>query len=371
MTPMLFTPYYLRELELPNRVVVAPMCQYQARDGLANEWHLAHLGQLAMGAGGLVIAEATGVSPDGRITPGCLGLWSDRHAAALEPVLAFCRRYGTARLGIQLGHAGRKASCAVPLDGGRPLPPDGGAWQTIGPSAVPYGDWHVPRAASEEDLDRIEADFVAATKRAAALGFDLVEIHMAHGYLLQEFLSPLSNRRNDQWGGDLKGRMRFPLRVFSAMRAAFPAERPLGVRVTAHEWVEGGWSVGDTIVLAGRLRELGCDFIDVSSGGNDPRQKLQISPGYQVPFAEAVRSAIGMPTMAVGLILDARQAEAILQGGEADLVALGRTAMDDPRWLWHAAQELGVKLTYPNQQIRARPDVWPGAAMKRQRHQEA
>ncbi|MCS6780083.1 MAG: NADH:flavin oxidoreductase/NADH oxidase [Geminicoccaceae bacterium] len=362
----LFSPFRLRGLELANRITVSPMCQYRAREGLATDWHLVHLGNLAMSGAGLVILEATAVSPEGRISPGCLGLWSDAHAEALAPILAFCRRDGTARLGIQLGHAGRKGSCRVPLEGGAPLRPEEGAWRTVSASALPYDQgWPAPRAASEEDLAKIEADFVAATRRAAALGLDLVELHLAHGYLLHQFLSPLSNRRNDRWGGDLEGRMRFPLRVVEAVRAVWPEDRPLGVRVSATDWVEGGWDLEQTIALAQRLKGLGVDYVDVSSGGLDPRQKLTLGPGYQVPFAEAVRRASGLATMAVGLIVTPRQAESVLAEGKADLVALARTIMDDPRWPWHAAQELGVEIPYPSQYVRCRPQVWPGAAIKR------
>lgn len=367
MTARLFEPLRLRGRELPNRIVVSPMCQYRARDGLATEWHLVHLGQLAMSGAGLLVFEATAVSPEGRITKGCLGLWSDEHAAALEPVLAFCRSDGTARLGIQLGHAGRKGSCRVPLRGGAPLLPEEGAWTTVSASALPYDQgWPVPLAADAAMLAAIEADFAAAAERAAALGFDFLELHLAHGYLLHQFLSPLSNLRTDSFGGDLEGRLRFPLRVVEAVRAVWPEERPLGVRVSATDWVEGGIDLEQTIALAQRLKERGVDLIDVSSGGLDPRQKLTLAPGYQVPFAEAVRRATGLPTVAVGLIVTPRQAEAVLAEGRADLVALARTIMDDPRWPWHAAQELGAEITYPAQYVRCRPQVWPGAALKRQ-----
>ncbi len=366
MTVRLFSPFRLRGLELPNRIVVSPMCQYRAKDGLATDWHLVHLGNLAMSGAGLLILEATAVSPEGRISPGCLGLWSEAHAAALEPILAFCRRDGTAKLGIQLGHAGRKGSAHVPLEGGGPLRPEEGAWTTVSASALPYDrDWPAPVAADEAMLDKIVADFVAAARRAADLGLDLVELHLAHGYLLHQFLSPLSNRRTDRWGGDLEGRLRFPLRVVEAVRAVWPEDRPLGVRVSATDWVEGGWDLDQTIDLARRLPGLGVDYVDVSSGGLDPRQKLALGPGYQIPFAEAVRRATGLPTMAVGLIVTPRQAEAVLAEGKADLVALARGMMDDPRWGWHAAQELGVEIPYPSQYVRCRPQVWPGAALKR------
>ncbi|MDX6750985.1 NADH:flavin oxidoreductase/NADH oxidase [Geminicoccaceae bacterium 1502E] len=362
---LLFSPASLRGIELPNRIVVSPMCQYTAENGSANDWHLMHLGQLSMGAGGLLFTEATHVSPEGRITPGCLGLWSDENEQALDRVLSFCRRYGVAKLGIQLAHAGRKASTRRPLDGGAPLPPEEGAWTTVAPSALPFGDgWHVPKAADEADLEKIRGDFVAAARRAARLGIDVAELHMAHGYLMHEFLSPISNRRGDAYGGSLENRMRLPLEIFELVREVWPADRPLGVRVSASDWVDGGWSVEETVAFARELRERGCDFMDVSSGGNDPRQKIELKPGYQVEFARRVRSEAGLPVMAVGLITEARQAEAILAEECADFVALARGVMDDPRWAWHAARELGAETEYPAQYIRAHPKHWPGAGRR-------
>ena len=342
---MLLTPLQLDRLELANRIVVSPMCQYVAEDGSANDWHLVHLGQLAMGGFGLLFTEATHVSPEGRITPGCLGLWSDANERSLARVVAFCRRYGTARLGIQLAHAGRKGSARVPLRGGTALPPEEGAWTTAA------------------DLAKIRRDFQDAARRAARLGFDVAELHMAHGYLLHQFLSPLSNRREDAYGGGFEGRARFPLEVFDVVREAWPAERPLGVRLSATDWVEGGWSLEETIELVRLLRARGCSFADVSSGGLDPRQKLEVEPGYQVPFARAVREATGITTMAVGMIVAPLQAEAILAEGAADLIALARAAMDDPHWGWHAARALGIAIDYPDQYVRAHPARWPGAAL--------
>lgn len=359
MTSALFSPIKLRGLDLPNRVVVAPMCQYAAETGSATDWHIMHLGQFAMGAAGLVIIEATGVSPEARITSGCLGLWSDENERALERVLAFCGRYGVVKMGIQLAHAGRKASTRVPLKGGRPMTAEEGAWQTVGPSALPYEpDWHIPAALDAIGLAKIERDFVQATHRAARLGLELVELHMAHGYLMHQFLSPLSNQRNDEHGGSLENRMRFPLRVFAAVREAWPGDRPLGVRVSATDWVEGGWSLEETIELAKRLEALGCDYIDVSSGGLHPDQQIKLGPGYQVPFARSVKQAVRMPVMAVGLITEPAQAEAIVAEGEADLVALARGMMDDPRWAWHAARALGAETAYADQYLRCRPDRW-------------
>lgn len=364
MTSLLFSKLRLAELELANRIVVSPMCQYLAEDGSAGDWHLVHLGQLAMGGFGLVFTEATHVSAQGRISKGCLGLFSDANERALARVLAFCRRHGTGRLGIQLAHAGRKGSARVPLLGGTALPPDEGAWETLGPSALPYAQsWPAPRAADAWDLARVRRDFQDAARRALRLGFDAVELHMAHGYLLHEFLSPLSNRREDAYGGSFAGRARFPLEVFDAVREVWPAGRPLGVRVSATDWVEGGWTLEETILLVGQLKARGCDFADISSGGLDPRQQLAIGPGYQLPFARAVKVATGITTMAVGMIVTPQQAEAALTDGSADLVALARAAMDDPHWGWHAARALGAEIAYPDQYVRAHPGTWPGASL--------
>ncbi len=367
MTSQLFTPLSLREVELANRVVVAPMCQYQAIDGAAQDWHLMNLGQYAMGAAGLVFTEATHVTPEGRITPCCLGLWSDETEAALARVVDFCREHGAAALGIQLAHAGRKASCHPPLLGGKPLGPGDGAWQTIGPSAQPYDDgWHTPEEMSAAQIAGVKAAFVDATRRSARLGLDVVEIHGAHGYLISEFLSPLSNRRGDDYGGSRGNRMRLLLEVFEAVRAAWPADKPLGVRISASEWVEGGWDIEDSVVLAHELKALACDFIDVSSGGNNPGQKIQFRPGYQVPFAERIRAETGIATMAVGMITEPAQAEEIVAGGKADMVALARGMMFNPRWAWHAAEALGADTPYAEGYARCHPARWPQAFASRQ-----
>lgn len=359
---ILFSPLRLRALELANRITVAPMCQYRAQEGRAGSWHLVHYGSLAMGGAGLLMFEATAVSPEGRITPHCLGLYDEAGARALRPVVDFCREYGTARLGLQLGHSGRKGSTHRPLDGGAPLTPEEGAWPVLGPSAEPYDEgWPAPRAITEADMERLTDAFVAATRRAADLGFDLLELHMAHGYLLHQFLSPLSNRRTDTYGGSLENRIRFPLAVFRAMRAAWPEDRPLGVRVSATDWVEGGWDLPQTIRLVRALLEEGCDFVDVSSGGLHPAQEVPLRPGYQVPFAEAIRRDTGAVTWAVGLITGPRQAEAVLAEGRADMVALARGFMDDPHWGWHAALALGEEIPYPFMYLRAHPSRWPGA----------
>ncbi|MBM3568623.1 MAG: NADH:flavin oxidoreductase/NADH oxidase [Alphaproteobacteria bacterium] len=358
MPSALFSPIALRGLTLPNRLVVSPMCQYAAEDGAATDWHLMHLGSLAL-AEWLICIEATAVSPEGRITPGCLGLYSDRDEAALGRVLAFARRYGVAKFGIQLAHSGRKGSALTPLESGKPLPKDR-AWMAQAPSALPYdADWPAPAALDMDGIAKLKRDFALATERAARLGIDLVELHMGHGYLMHQFLSPLSNRRNDRYGGDFAGRTRLPLETFDLVRAAWPEARPLGVRLSATDWVEGGWTPEETVALSVELKARGCDFVDVTTGGLDPRQKLAPAPGFQVPFAARVKREAGIAVMAVGLIAEPRQAETIVAEGQADMVALARGAMDDPRWPWHAARALGVETAYAPQMIRAHPKTWP------------
>ena len=352
----LFSEVTLRDLRLANRVVVSPMCQYNSENGNANDWHLMHLGQFSMGAGGLVITEATHVSPEGRISPRCLGLYSDDNEAALKRVIDFCKQYGVTAMGTQLAHAGRKASTHIPLDGGSALGPDEGAWQTVAPSALAYTEgWHVPMALDRAGLDKVKADFVAATERADRIGFDLIELHAAHGYLLHQFCSPLSNRREDEYGGSLENRMRFPLEVFQAMRQVWPAGKPLGARITGRDWVPGGWEVEDAVAFAAALKDLGCDFVDVTSGALDPRQEITVGPGYQVPFAERVKRETGNHTWAVGLITEPEQAEAIIRDGQADMVALARGMMRDPRWAWHAAEALGAETPWSDMYVRASP----------------
>jgi len=302
--------------------------------------------------------EATGVEPEGRITPGCTGLWSDENEAAMARVIRFFRDYSAAKIGIQLGHAGRKASVDVPWRGGAPLTAGNGAWQTVGPSAVPFGNWHVPEAMNGQTMQRIKDAFVQSARRASRLGFDAVEIHSAHGYLLHQFLSPLSNRRDDSYGGSLDNRMRFPLEVFDLVRAEWPEDKPLGVRFSATDWVEGsGWDLEDAVVYAQALKERGCDFFDVSSGGNSPEQKIAVGPGYQVRFAAEIRRATGVATMTVGMITDPIQAETILKSGQADMVALARGMLYDPRWPWHAAEALGGEAAFPPQYKRAHPSL--------------
>ncbi|HEX4985057.1 MAG TPA: NADH:flavin oxidoreductase/NADH oxidase [Burkholderiales bacterium] len=359
MSARLLTPFQMRGLALPDRIVVSPMCQYMAQDGSANDWHLMHLGQFSMGAGGLVITEATHVSAVGRITARCLGLYSDENEKTIRHVIDFCRRHGVAKLGIQLAHAGRKASTHTPFDGGKPLAADEGAWTTVAPSALPFGPgWHVPKALDAAGLAEVRRQFVDATRRALRIGFDLIELHGAHGYLLHQFLSPISNQRTDAYGGSLENRMRFPLEVFDAVRAAWPQDRPLGVRVSATDWIDGGWTPDETVAFARELKKRGCDFIDASSGQLDPRQQIPFAPGYNVPFAEKIRKEAGIATMAVGLITKPQQAEEIIAGGKADLIAIARAAMDDPRWAWHAARELGGEAPYAPNYVRCSPAVW-------------
>lgn len=361
----LFTPVRLGGQTYDNRVVVSPMCQYSAIHGDATDWHLVHLGALAMSGAGLLVLEAAAVEEGGRITHGDLGLYSDENEASLNRVLGFCRKHGSAKLGIQLAHAGRKASQSVPWEGGVALGPEADPWETVSASAVPFTpDWHTPREAGEADLERIVAAFEEATRRAVRLDFALVEVHAAHGYLLHQFLSPLSNRRTDAYGGSLENRMRFPLRVFEAVRRACPAELTLGARLSATDWTEGGFAIEDAIAFASELKRRGCDYLDVSSGGNAARAKVAIGPGYQAPFAAAIRRAVGIPVWGVGLIVTPDHAEELVATGEVDMVALGRTILDDPHWPWNAARVLGATVVRPPQYARAAPEVWPGAGYK-------
>jgi 2,4-dienoyl-CoA reductase-like NADH-dependent reductase (Old Yellow Enzyme family) len=355
MTVALFTPLKLRELTLPNRVSVSPMCQYISDDGLSNDWHLMHYGQLAFGAAGLVIQEMTDVSAEGRISLKCAGLYNDAQEAAAKRVVDFCKKFGTAKIGVQLAHAGRKGSTTPPALGGKSLTAEQGAWPTFAPSALPYApDWQVPQALDKAGMDKIKNDFVNSVKRAERVGYDLIEFHAGHGYLIHQFLSPLSNQRTDQYGGSVENRMRFPLEIFAAMRAAWPADKPMCARVSAVDWVEGGLTIEQTIAFAKELKKLGCDYIDVSSGGLDPRQQVPLAPGYNAAFAAQVKKEAGIMTSTVGLITDAKLAEQIVSSGQADMIAIGRGAMWDPRWAWHAAIELGTEAVYP---VRATPAI--------------
>jgi len=354
MSPHLFTPFKLRNLTLANRLVVAPMCQYSAVDGCATDWHVMHLGSLAVGGAGLVWIEATGVEPRGRITPDCLGLWGEPQESALARAVGFVRSRGMAKLGIQLAHAGRKGSTAAPWKGPKLPGPSEGGWTPVAPSAVPFdASSPAPAVLDGAGMREIREAFAGAARRAARIGLEAIEVHSAHGYLLHQFLSPLSNRRADAYGGSAANRMRFPLEVFDAVRQAAP-DLPVGVRVSATDWVDGGWTLAETVDYALELKKLGCDFVDVSSGGLSPLQKVAAGPGFQVPFAAEVRAKAGVPTIAVGMIRDPQQAEAIVAGGQADLVGMARAFLDDPHWPWHAAKALGADVAYPPQYLRAK-----------------
>jgi 2,4-dienoyl-CoA reductase-like NADH-dependent reductase (Old Yellow Enzyme family) len=366
--PNLFDPLTLGPVTLPNRVVVSPMCQYSAHDGSANDWHLQHLMQLALGRAGLVMVEATAVERAGRITHGCLGLYSDANETALARVLKAAMSVATpdTKFGIQIAHAGRKGSAERPWEGGRALGPDKNPWQTFAPSAIPFApDWHTPEALDAAGLERVKAAFIQAVERAVRVGFDAIELHIAHGYLLHQFTSPLSNTRTDGYGGALENRMRFPLEVARAVRGVVPKSLMLGARITGSDWVEGGWTPDNAVAFAKGLKASGFDYACVSSGGLVATAKIPLGPNYQVPFAAKVRAEAGIATRAVGLIVEPAQAEAIVSSGQADCVALARGILDDPRWVWHAAERLGATVSYPPQYDRVRRTNWPGAAMAR------
>jgi len=361
----LFAPYALRGLQLTNRLVVAPMCQYSADDGCMSDWHLMHIGSLANSGAGLFIIEATAVERAGRITHGCVGLYTDACEHAMKRVVDAARRFGSAKIGLQISHSGRKGSATRPWEGktlADPLPASD-AWPTKSASALAFGaGWPAPSPMGERDLDDVKARFVEATRRADRAGIDLIEVHAAHGYLLHQFLSPLSNRRTDRYGGSLENRMRYPLQVFAMMREAWPESKPMGVRVSAVDWVEGGQTIEDMVAFSSALKALGCDFIDVTSGGLDPNAKVQVGPGYQVAFSDRIRREANISTMAVGLITEATQAEAILTEGEADMIAVARGFLDDPHWGWHAAYALGAQAVVPPQYARAGLNAWAPAA---------
>lgn len=351
----LFSRFKLRGLEFKNRIFVSPMCQYSAQDGIADTWHMVHLGSRAVGGAGLVMVEATAVVPEGRISPYDMGIWSDRHAEALAPIARFILEQGAAPA-IQLAHAGRKASADAPWFSRGPLVPENGGWQVVAPSAVPFSpNSPLPRELAEAELDVIVAAFVAAAKRSLAAGFEVVEIHMAHGYLLHEFLSPLSNRRNDTYGGSLENRARFPLRVAQAVREVWPQNLPFFVRISATDWVEGGWDLAQSLQLCLWLKEAGVDLIDCSSGGLTPDAKIPAGPGFQTPFAAAIRQELGIAVGAVGLITAPVQAEQIVATGSADAVFLARELLRDPYWPLHAAKILGAEVQWPVQYERAKP----------------
>lgn len=361
----LFSPFSLRDVTFDNRIVVSPMGQYSAdENGFATSWHTMHLGHLAVSGAGLVFTEATAVEPRGRVSGRCLGIWSDDHVAGLKEVVGFCRRHGGAKLGMQLAHSGRKGSVTVPWEKQQGMEDGEGGWLMASPSAVPYPGRPVPEALDDAGLNEVREAFAAAARRADAAGFDVIEIHNAHGYLLHSFLSPHANARTDAYGGSRENRMRFPLEVFEAVRAAWPAGKPLGVRVSSTDWTPDGWQPHDTVAFAHELKARGCDYICASSGGSSPDQKIPVGPGYQVPFADQVRRAVDIPTMAVGLITQPQQAEDILKSGQADFVALGRGMLYEPRWAWHAAEHFGEEVYFPPQYERSHPSMRPGDFLK-------
>ena len=365
MTSALFSPYKINRLELANRVVVAPMCQYSADDGVPSPWHITHLGMLANSGASLVVVEATGVERRGRITHGCTGIYSDSCEDAFARIIAHCKRIGTAKFGIQLAHAGRKASSARPWEGGHGLKPDQDPWQTIGPSAIaPGAAWQEPRAMDEADMAQVRDAFVTAAKRALRIGFDSIELHMAHGYLMHSFVSPISNKRNDAYGGSLEGRMKFPLEVLRAVRAVLPKDFPLGARISCTDWMDGGLTGDDSVAWVAAMKQAGLDFVCVSSGGVTAEVRTPTTPGYNVPIAEQIKRETGIATRAVGLIATPRQAEAIVAEGKADMIALGRAMLEDPHWAWIAAKELGGEVARPLQYLRAAPKMWPGASYR-------
>jgi 2,4-dienoyl-CoA reductase-like NADH-dependent reductase (Old Yellow Enzyme family) len=344
----LFDPFTLKSVTLRNRIGVSPMCQYSSSEGMSGDWHLVHLGARATGGAALVIAEATAVSPEGRITPGCAGIWSDRHVAPLTRITRFIRSQGSVA-GIQIAHAGRKASAAVPARGGAHIPEAEGGWATLAPSAVAFGGDlpKVPAAMSEDDMLRVRSAFAAAAVRALAAGFEWLEIHAAHGYLAHEFLSPLSNRRTDRYGGSFENRIRFLIETTRAVRAVWPDRLPLSVRLSCTDWAPGGWDADQSVELARLLRLEGVDLVDCSTGGLVPDAKIPVGPGFQVPFAERIRREAGVATAAVGMISEPAQADAIIRSGQADLVYLARAFLRDPYWALHAARALGQEKSMP------------------------
>ena len=352
---LLFEPLSIRSIQFKNRIVVSPMCEYSSEDGFANDWHLVHLGSRAVGGAGLVIAEATAVSPEGRITPDDLGIWKDAHIDFLKRITSFITAQGSVP-GIQLAHAGRKASITSPWKGNRPLTKEEGGWTTLAPSAIAFKDGDpLPKAMSIDEIEQLKKDFIHATIRALQAGFKVIELHAAHGYLLNEFLSPLSNQRTDNYGGSFENRVRLLLEVVDAVRSVFTETLPLFVRISATEWVEGGWSIEDSVQLAKLLKDKAVDMIDCSSGGNTHSQKITVEPLYQVPFAERIKKETGIPTAAVGMITTAEQCEEILQRGQADLVIMARQLLRDPYFPLHAAKKLDADIQWPVQYERAKP----------------
>ena len=352
MTAALFQEFKIRDLSIPNRAWVSPMCQYSAENGLVGEWHRVHLGAFATGGAGLIFVEATGVVPEGRISIGCPGIWNDELAQAFQPIVDFTHSMGST-MGIQLAHAGRKGSTMRPWDDHLVAEFDEGGWQTVSASEVAFTGMPTPKALSKPEIADLVADFAKAAERAVKVGFDVIEIHAAHGYLLHQFLSPLTNQRTDEYGGDLTGRMRFLLEVAATVRATIPAGMPLFVRISATDWVDGGWDLDQSVILCTKLKEIGVDLIDVSSGGLVSNVVIPVAPGYQVPFAETIRAKAGIATSAVGVITEADQAEEIISSGKADAVMLAREMLRNPRWALAASEELGVRGSWPSQFTRA------------------
>jgi 2,4-dienoyl-CoA reductase-like NADH-dependent reductase (Old Yellow Enzyme family) len=353
--PHLFTPLKLRDVEFRNRVFVSPMCQYSSENGFPNDWHLVHLGSRAVGGAGLVIAEATAVTPEGRISPADLGIWTDDHVEAFRPIVRFLKAQGAAA-GIQIAHAGRKGSTAPPWDGGAGIDAAHGGWTPVGPTPNPFGPTSpTPRELAPDEIERLVEEFGDAARRARDAGFDVLEIHAAHGYLLHEFLSPLTNFRADRFGGSFERRLAFPLAVVSRVREVWPESQPLFVRISATDWVEGGWAIGDSVALARHLKALGVDLIDCSSAGAVSHATIPVGPGYQAPFAAAVRKAAGIATGAVGMVTSPEQAEQIIATGQADAVLLAREMLRNPYWPLMAAAKLGATIEWPKQYLRARP----------------
>jgi 2,4-dienoyl-CoA reductase-like NADH-dependent reductase (Old Yellow Enzyme family) len=369
MTSKLFAPIQLGGVTLPNRIVVSPMCQYSADDGAMNDWHLIHLGSLACSGAGLLMMEVPGVTREGRISHGCTGLYTERNEAAMRRVLEACRRITRHPIGTQIGHAGRKASVHPPFLGGKPLAAHESPWETLAPSALPFAEgWHTPREMSRDDLRALVDAFADAAGRARRIGHDVLEVHSAHGYLLHQFLSPLANRRSDGYGAQ---RMKLPLEVAAAVREVWPRSRALGARISGSDWAEGGLGPQDAVAYARELKRIGFDYVCVSSGGIVPWAKIPVAPGYQVAFGAQVKREVPIAVRSVGMIFEPEQAEEIVASGKADMVALARGFLDDPRWVWHAAQRLGVKIEYPPQYARSHPAAWPGAELLRARDAEA
>jgi 2,4-dienoyl-CoA reductase-like NADH-dependent reductase (Old Yellow Enzyme family) len=365
MSSALFSPIKLAGLALANRLVVSPMCQYSADDGCANDWHLMHFGMLANSGAALVIVEATHVERAGRITHGCLGLYNDDNEAALARVMLAARRAGAAKWGIQLAHSGRKGSAQRPWEGGGSLKPGADPWQTMAASPIPFGDnWQTPREVTEEDMERVRNAFVAAAQRSLRIGFDEIELHFAHGYLAHGFMSPVSNKRTDQYGGAFENRLRFPLLIARAVRGVVPKDIPLGARITGSDWRPDGLTPDDAVAIAKVLKAEGLDFICISSGGITADTRTPTEPGYNVPIAARVKKEAGIATRTVGLILTPEQAEQIVAQGQADMVSLARGFLDDPHWGWHAAKALGAEVPRPPQYARAGPKLWAPAAAK-------